>query len=553
MPSQAYGTMATQSSTTKAASSSKSPSPHQHSPGYTASPLQLIKADVFTFLCLVPHLLDVIRPLTPFPSKEYDELYPKTSGNILSLLQHFILFILQAVFLISLPFTIVFPIGFVALYIGAFLLINKLLCFALNGKAGTLDSDPGVLRQLGDHGNEKWIFINGVSVGHHWLQTNINRLSLTFQRPITGVHNRTAGIIFDVIEVLIERTFDYCTTDVRNGYLELRTALCSKDIKKVVLILHSQGGVQGSLIVDWLLDQLSTEQLAKLEVYTFGCAANHFNNPRVREPATARRPYREAINYIEHYANTDDFVARWGILNAIHPLRASKNSWWMRLEAMNAGPSRWRKSMAGAEVKKNTGCADGNEHTGYQGRIFELPLKGHMLNQHYLSQLFPLIQDRVTGRWKVETDPARSLMGMKIKIETPQLEGNGELDKDRVRMSEAKSPFMRFNLGLPARSKLDRVNERSAPAGNGESSASGMTSIDSASHAGSSNGPTEQQQSNGLSLSIDDSFSSGSFNLGQTGQSGEGLKVKDWSRLWLYVDGGSPAESPVELRKKMTF
>lgn len=536
--------MTPQASTATSSGGSKSQPPQQYSPGYTASPVQLVKADILTFLYLIPHILDVIRPLTPFPSKEYDELYPKTAGNFLSLLQHFVLFLLQAGFLISLPFTIAFPVGFVAIYIGAFLLLNKLLCFALNGKAGTLDSDLSVLRELGRFGNEKWIFINGVSVGHHWLQTNINRLSLTFQRPIVGVHNRTRGIIFDVIQVLIERTFDYCTTDVRNGYLELRSALCSKSTDKVVLILHSQGGVQGSLIVDWLLDQLSADQLSKLEVYTFGCAANHFNNPKVKETGILRRPFREAINYIEHYANTNDFVARWGILNAVHPLAASKNSWWMRLEALNAGPSRWRRSAAGSEVKSQCGCAVPDEHTGYQGRVFELPLYGHMLNQHYLSMLFPLKLDKGTNRLRASTDYVGTLMGKKIKIETPKPEGNGELEDDRVRMSEAKSPFMRFDVQLPSVS--------SSSSGSSPRPSAAVASSHPISHVGSA-GQEQEGRTNGLSLTIDESFTSASSNLGQTGERGQGLMMKDWSRLWLYVDGASPVESPKQLRNQVTF
>ncbi len=48
---------------------------------------------------------------------------------------------------------------------------------------------------------------------------------------------------------------------------------------KVIFVLHSQGAIEGSLILDWLLQELPRDLLSKLEVYTFGNAANHFNNP----------------------------------------------------------------------------------------------------------------------------------------------------------------------------------------------------------------------------------------------------------------------------------
>lgn len=43
--------------------------------------------------------------------------------------------------------------------------------------------------------------------------------------------------------------------------------------------MHSQGGIEGGLVLDWLLQELPQDLLSKLEVYTFGNASNHFNNP----------------------------------------------------------------------------------------------------------------------------------------------------------------------------------------------------------------------------------------------------------------------------------
>jgi hypothetical protein len=132
------------------------------------------------------------------------------------------------------------------------------------------------------------------------------------------------GIIFDVIQCLIQRDFAYATKDIRDAYVEIKAALIAPKHKKVVLIVHSQGGIIGSLIVDWLLDEVPQDLLHKLEVYTFASASNHFNNPyRGQRGAQAAagsalpEPHAKAIRYIEHYANSEDFVSKWGVLEYI--------------------------------------------------------------------------------------------------------------------------------------------------------------------------------------------------------------------------------------------
>jgi hypothetical protein len=82
-----------------------------------------------------------------------------------------------------------------------------------------------------------------------------------------------------VIECLIQRNFGYATSDVRTAYKIVKEKLYNPQYSKVVFILHSQGGIEGGLVLDWLLQELPQDLLAKLEVYTFGSAANHFNNP----------------------------------------------------------------------------------------------------------------------------------------------------------------------------------------------------------------------------------------------------------------------------------
>lgn len=129
---------------------------------------------------------------------------------------------------------------------------------------------------------------------------------------------------------------------------------------KVVLIVHSQGGIEGGMIIDWLLSDLPEQKLSKLEVYTFANAANHFNNPVRRSADNINEPedYYRAIPYIEHYANSGDFVSRFGVLNY---------------------------ARKGKDQKENK----------FAGRVFERTGSGHMFCQHYLDTMFVMEAGRV--------------------------------------------------------------------------------------------------------------------------------------------------------------
>ncbi|ORY60981.1 uncharacterized protein BCR38DRAFT_459908 [Pseudomassariella vexata] len=245
---------------------------------YTDMPLRLLMYDIkyfFVFMWALPWILWPIRPTDGGP---FDELSP-TLPNAWCVFIHILLVIWQVAFIMAIPSAILFPVWMVAIGLGLFLGVNKLLCLALNGKTDTYESDPKYAPPLEEHAHEKWIFLNGVAVGEAWMLSNLNRLALTFKRPVTGIHNKTNGIIFDVVECLIQRNFSYATGDVRLAYKAVKEHLYNPQYSKVVFILHSQGGIEGGLVLDWLLQELPQDLLTKLEVYTFGCAANHFNNP----------------------------------------------------------------------------------------------------------------------------------------------------------------------------------------------------------------------------------------------------------------------------------
>ena len=252
-------------------------------------------------------------------------------------------------------------------------------------------------------------------IREHWLKNNLNRLALTFKRPVLGIHNRTWGILFDVVECLVQRNLGYATYDTRVCYRVVKEKLYDPKLSKVVLILHSQGGIEGGMVVDWILQELPQDLLSKLEIYTFGNAANHFNNPHrhlvsqqlakldpdsavetmtttitqsspVSSPTgedfssspqpqskrnsmtsiqTQSAAHDRAIAHIEHYAHVTDFVALWGILHFA------------------------TSSLASATVPR------------FIGRLFIRSSKrgGHQLCQHYLDGMFPLEKDSKTGEF----------------------------------------------------------------------------------------------------------------------------------------------------------
>ncbi|WQF80642.1 Putative alpha/Beta hydrolase [Colletotrichum destructivum] len=315
-----------------------------------------------------------------FPSGEMDELYPSI-GNLICLGAHGLLVIVQLLFLLSLPWVATLPFNVILPYAFAFVTLNYIVCIPLNAgtSKGMLTSQDRFWPESEHwerHDDELWIFLNGVSVGSHWLQGNLNRLSRTFHRPITGIHNKTAGIIFDTIQCLLERCFYFGTTDTRHCYSVLAGQIAQRE--KIVLILHSQGGLQGSIVVDWLLANYPRETLRKIEIYTFGNAANHFNNPR----AGLGDDTSATLGHVEHYGNAGDFVARWG---AIHfKARVSDEDLNADLDEQSRAAD--LRYVLGRDKRQNN----------FSGLLFKHDVKGHLLNQHYLDRILPL-NETLTG------------------------------------------------------------------------------------------------------------------------------------------------------------
>ncbi|KIW91583.1 uncharacterized protein Z519_07550 [Cladophialophora bantiana CBS 173.52] len=402
---------------------------------YTANPLLLMLNDLMLFAeititwPITAGLPSIVLPLCPTRSGSLDEL-AVTGANARASFLHIILIVAQIFFLGSL-----FPLAFIVmpslylLYVVAFVMGNKWFTALLNGprQRGLFESNPACMRGKARHEHEKWVFINGVAVGRHWLQSNLDRLAMTFRRPIFGIHNQTRGIIFDVLECIIQRDLNFATLDIRTAYAAMVEILSDDNIQKVVLILHSQGAIEGGLVLDWLYDTVPADQLGKLEVYTFGNAANHWNAPVISSSAISSAigdsvTEQRIVSHIEHYANEGDYVSRFGILHfrpdqqsartpipGKPPLAPSSRTPYPDKPKPTDGESAHipRSNPPKINTRFNAVAASSRalfspktpiemmdlreeETNRFFGRLFKRIGSGHQLNQHYLDNMFEM-------------------------------------------------------------------------------------------------------------------------------------------------------------------
>jgi hypothetical protein len=279
------------------------------------------------------------------------------------------------------------------------------------------------------------------------------------------------GIIFDVLECIIQRDLGYATTDVREEYAALVDILSKEHIHKVVLILHSQGGIEGGLVLDWLYDTLPATQLRKLEIYTFGNAANHWNAPIVSVSDSNGRVSvvkaggssttgERLVRHIEHYANEGDYVSKFGILH-FRPDQARPQT----SPGINSYPSPPQPPSAGTSLLKNQKSATypqsappklktsaltrtktwtpspktpierndlqrAQENNRYFGRLFKRASSGHLLNMHYLDNMFEMEdtdpKDRSKGKVKEQNDFMDSEVDLEVFEQWDTVQAVGE-------------------------------------------------------------------------------------------------------------------------------
>ena len=284
------------------------------------------------------------------------------------------------------------------------------------------------------------------------------------------------------------------------------------------------------MIIDWLLQEVPQDLLAKLEVYTFGNAANHFNNPHLHllsQHAALSAPSKisttktmtqvhyhdplanltngdghesglsnsmkssrqsstsgKTIRYIEHYAHTSDFVSRWGVLHFICNFSLSPNA------------------------------------PRYMGRVFERAGEGHQFNQHYLDSMFPL---------KPSTKKHGGIGGSGFEgadDESEFMESVVERGKNHDEKKDEREGLEMSYLGA----KGEPLNYGEEEVLIRDMSPVSPVVIGNALRGGFENGRgfTEAEKRDRMEGEME-------------------FRVKDLSRLWLYRNGGSPKVDEVDV------
>ena len=128
------------------------------------SPIHLLWKDILLLLKNAWAIPGTVLPVWPPSLDPHNEL-SLTWGNFGDIVYHSILITLQLSFLISLPFTVIFPFGTFLLYFVGVLVLNWMICLRFNGLRDKYKAVPQGMKRAGK-GEEKWIFLNGVSVGY---------------------------------------------------------------------------------------------------------------------------------------------------------------------------------------------------------------------------------------------------------------------------------------------------------------------------------------------------------------------------------------------------
>ena len=157
--------------------------------------------------------------------------------------------------------------------------------------------------------NEIWLFVNGVATSPAVIKANGKELARIFQRPIHLVHNPTDGLLLDLAECVLGRTFNFQTTLSEYVLDVVNRALVGYE--KVVLIGHSQGGIVVADVANALVRYSEKRELLRnLEIYTFASAADEM----LADDKLSRKA-GHCVPYYEHFANGRDFVARIGVIS----------------------------------------------------------------------------------------------------------------------------------------------------------------------------------------------------------------------------------------------
>lgn len=180
---------------------------------------------------------------------------------------------------------------------------------------------------------EKWFFVNGIAGELFWLRLACEKLQNRYAREVTSIFNRGDGILWDLVECAGERTAQRTgiaasqkrlvqrtkSSETAQGVLkdELDKALGDVKWAYIVMIAHSQGCLLLRLALEELVagaDKTIRDAMReRLCVFTFGNPSLDWKLEKVKNGGS-----EELHSYVcrtEHFANTNDFVAKLGVLS----------------------------------------------------------------------------------------------------------------------------------------------------------------------------------------------------------------------------------------------
>ncbi|KAL8359403.1 hypothetical protein RB601_007868 [Gaeumannomyces tritici] len=240
------------------------------------------------------------------------------------------------------------------------------LCRLLNS-SGPVVRHPGPAADGGGGGSwmmgpdgedERWFFVGGMGVSSRTItDSTLPRLAKLFNRPITAIVEPTYGLAVDLALLLAERAGVPLPLGLGLGgggggggdtqrllYAQARAALQDPSAKRVVILAHNRGSLAASRVLSRLCADLPHARLSRLEVYTFGAAADEFvvplgggrdggstspaaaatnnngangTNGSVLPQSAAEFMARRGGPHIEHFAHARDPFARLGVLRSV--------------------------------------------------------------------------------------------------------------------------------------------------------------------------------------------------------------------------------------------
>lgn len=150
-----------------------------------------------------------------------------------------------------------------------------------------------------DNDNQTVFFINGIMTTENKCLMHIHMLSEVLKHKVIGLYNPTNGILIDVFESILGRSFNIREPITKSFAKTVREKLLSTT-GPVILIGHSQGAIIISNLIKLLKQHKeAARQLHRLHIYTFGSGADELEY----------MPHMPV-----HFANTKDFIAQIGIL-----------------------------------------------------------------------------------------------------------------------------------------------------------------------------------------------------------------------------------------------